>query len=807
VVSLASEKTTLLTRSVQHRIIVTGNVVQNASVSNNKDFIMIVHWYRIGVVLLAISLFSPLLSAQAPIAPWDVYLACKGVASLDSARIETDAEVSRLKEFCALDLPRIGNRYASSELSRWRTSLSALPSDVIISELRLHGEEVIASLLQSVNQIQVGGGFNLQFDYGQVVLTTRQRATLDSLAESIKVTLQLSPNQIIDIVGYADSPNRTADPTNLAFANGRAEAITSYLVSRGIDRARLAPRGEVIRVPSRATNSQEDARRVTLGTPGTSILPLQRTSGTATPAVELGVSALVLGTTDFLLERAREQVEHYLLQAGSSRICASETWEQYLRATCGLMPDVDKESGADKGARTYWPSIDIIRAAIRDDLSELPFMLGQAHLRSYVQDSSKPTENREVALFGLAMLPYLREVAAGTPPLEAFAPRIEAFSQQRFPVFDAATSGDRLDNVPEVVQYLRQAQTLVGTVRSAAEDLAPYWDSQQLVDSVALYAVKTLILNVERGVQTEVFRDYRRSWTTHLDMFVTGAREAQRLAALVDSSWVRIRTIAADSAAATRQLALLSNLLSDAAEIAFVISNTGIGDELQEWRSATAPMLELVSNVRGQNYAGALNATLRIAATSTAGQRFDTDQLRLLAFTNDIAQARNSEDVRSAFQRFVGEGPGYQAKRRSDGQYWRLNAYVGLSAGPELLMDAPEGTEDLGLSFGLAVPIGVEFGKGTSEGRSWGGFLQLLDLGAIASARIAGGDGVETFPDFEFGSIVAPGIFGTMGWADAPLTTGLGISYVPLARRSADDDEIGAVKATLFIAVDIPLFP
>jgi hypothetical protein len=179
----------------------------------------------------------------------------------------------------------------------------------------------------------------------------------------------------------------------------------------------------------------------------------------------------------------------------------------------------------------------------------------------------------------------------------------------------------------------------------------------------------------------------------------------------------------------------------------------------------------------------------------------------VLSFTTEIAQARGAGDVEAAFSRLVSDGPGYQGKRDGQGTYWRVNGYGGVSAGFEALTEAVEGGDRVGGSLGLTLPIGIEVGTRTRGHSTSGAFIQLLDLGAIASARVFNSSAVETFPEFQFGSVVAPGVFYARGMADKPFTALYGIAYFPQARQLEGGSAAGALRATLSFAVDIPFFP
>ena len=169
--------------------------------------------------------------------------------------------------------------------------------------------------------------------------------------------------------------------------------------------------------------------------------------------------------------------------------------------------------------------------------------------------------------------------------------------------------------------------------------------------------------------------------------------------------------------------------------------------------------------------------------------------------------ARQTVDVQSAFERLVQNGPGYQAKRGSPDRYWRVNAYAGIAAGGEFLQDSVGGASRFGVTLGLSLPVGIEVGSGAGKDGSKGIFVQLVDLGGIASARLTGGSELESFPKFTLGAVVAPGLFYVRSLGGSPFSLLAGAAYVPQARANAAGDTFGGIRVTVGAGVDIPLFP
>ncbi len=76
-----------------------------------------------------------------------------------------------------------------------------------------------------------------EFDTNSSTVRPQFRATLDDIAQ----TLNSYPETYIDVYGHTDSDG--SDAYNLDLSNRRAQSVSSYLASRGVNRARIATEG------------------------------------------------------------------------------------------------------------------------------------------------------------------------------------------------------------------------------------------------------------------------------------------------------------------------------------------------------------------------------------------------------------------------------------------------------------------------------------------------------------------------------------------------------------------------------------
>jgi OOP family OmpA-OmpF porin len=78
---------------------------------------------------------------------------------------------------------------------------------------------------------------NLQFELGKAVIKPTSFPALDILAQTFKD----APTWKLSLVGHTD--NTGTEPFNLKLSRARAEAVKSYLVSKGVDPLRITTDG------------------------------------------------------------------------------------------------------------------------------------------------------------------------------------------------------------------------------------------------------------------------------------------------------------------------------------------------------------------------------------------------------------------------------------------------------------------------------------------------------------------------------------------------------------------------------------
>ncbi len=206
------------------------------------------------------------------------------------------------------------------------------------------------------------------------------------------------------------------------------------------------------------------------------------------------------------------------------------------------------------------------------------------------------------------------------------------------------------------------------------------------------------------------------------------------------------------------------------------------------------------------NYGEAVLGLLGFQRIATLGPKLP--QSPILIFLTDIAQARQPSDVQRLLQDYAAPPGSYIVKRTDGASFFGLNSYLGLGAGCESVAGVSKVLHGCPLSAGIALPIGFEVTLGHHRGRSYGLFLQFLDLGALASYRLGSSDSLEQAPKVGFKELYSPGAYLVIGFSGIPLSLGLGYSVTPDLRTLKSNGTSRAAHhlPSMFVGMDVPLF-
>lgn len=172
---------------------------------------------------------------------------------------------------------------------------------------------------------------------------------------------------------------------------------------------------------------------------------------------------------------------------------------------------------------------------------------------------------------------------------------------------------------------------------------------------------------------------------------------------------------------------------------------------------------------------------------------------KLIHFVNDMALAKNSEDVEKAIEAIALPSGSYSIKRASHFNA-SLNSYPGILIGNEVA----SGSVAV-FSTGFTTPVGLSFAWGTKKGFSHGIYMPVIDLGALVRLHFDDTSSTSALPEFNFINLFSPGLYYNLGFRNSPLSLHIGGQYAPKLRRRENAEPVESFFFGGGLTVDIPL--
>lgn len=558
-------------------------------------------------------------------------------------------------------------------------------------------------------------------------------------------------------------------------------------------------------------------------------------------ATGIDQATVLSGLSDFLVERAREELTVWLVARVGKQVCDDEP------GSVALLPQSCALLGTDARLVTT-TGIELLQEAARRDVRALPRRLAA---RAYAATPDGPrtqAQSRQRAL-ALATAVLAREVELvldGAEPLDALA------------AWSAGTAWDAAAWDPKWTDA--GATPAQGT---AAEWLAP----------ALLHVASTVaaVLPTHDGAVgfSDGTRDARAvgAWTTAaalVDLQASGLDAARRdLGGPLPptaTAWASVHEVVDAVLLAGRRadeleaaLAALPATATDAQRLALYVRYVALALEpvdaalgaadglvtvdpasLVGAQAALALAGEVVDSARRVAEAAAgLDWTRAVSAALSFGQVVDPEpaaggkkpghknalaglrtSVRAASFAAGLAEAEDPADARRAIELIVAPVGGYGRKREAGaGVYVTLNSYVGAGGGVEVSWGAVEeadgtaecGARPAGAAFPMAT-LGLDLGGPVGGGWSLGAHVSALDLGGLAAARFDASDTEATRVNVT--QVFAPGAWLVLGTSHAPFAFGLGAEATPALREDGSTGQpLNTVRVSAFVAMDLVLLP
>lgn len=537
----------------------------------------------------------------------------------------------------------------------------------------------------------------------------------------------------------------------------------------------------------------------------------------ASTGLGLPGSTFLMGLTDFLVKRTKQELSIAFFRDFQKVVKRSEEMQYLFPTTTKVLLKIDENIYQFKA---FW---EVLRESFLTDLEDLVY-----NLEDYVQQSSKIKD------------PLVRHM------MSDFFKIIELFYDKTTPsdVINYLAEDAYLHTVtPDVdsskfVPILQSSLQILGLLSKSfeQEDANGYWVEPEMVTKMLRNPVITtlylgLIYQQSKDIQMgeKTFAQYLeplsirenaarvRSLLNTFKEFLDKAKALERLAKDMrrKANERRRDRNAAPLTDADKELEYdeyydFTQNICDLLLYAYDFKKEILGASTKE-DSLVHTYLTIVSDINGmaleirkKHYTSALINTLFIIEKLLPEGKFNCERQVMLKYGTFIAtavKAKTAAEVSDAIAAFA-LPPGGSAIKKYSKFSIAINAYVGLSAGQEILTNVGSNPY-----YAVTTPIGVTFNWGFKNFGSIGILASVLDIGALTAFRFQD-DNVSELPDLKFENVLAPGGYLVYGVPKYPIAIGIGAQLGPNLRTVTNGTLVTKTSGWrwgAFIAVDIPI--
>ena len=228
-----------------------------------------------------------------------------------------------------------------------------------------------------------------------------------------------------------------------------------------------------------------------------------------------------------------------------------------------------------------------------------------------------------------------------------------------------------------------------------------------------------------------------------------------------------------------------------------------------EWVLVVRDIRAIMEHINRREYVAAVAILSRHLELPGLDQELYDTLFKYISFVQALINAKDADEILTALDQAADPVGSYRHKR-SYPMTVSLSAYPGLGLGREQFVEginADRVVNNVGFTapFGLAVSFSGASGPDDNKA-SWTFFAPILDVGAIASARLL--DSMAVLPEFSWENFLAPGLVIQHGCKNSPLSIHFGVQYSPQVRRITPTlmEQDRLLRFNAGISVDLHLF-
>ncbi|HEY7724494.1 MAG TPA: hypothetical protein VH880_04120 [Anaeromyxobacteraceae bacterium] len=486
-------------------------------------------------------------------------------------------------------------------------------------------------------------------------------------------------------------------------------------------------------------------------------------------------SAIVAGLADFIVDRARTEAVEFALDQISEVLCARKEARQLFPSLCAL-------ATAAEQVRTSLVPGRMLRDAVVADLRALSRNLAA------VAEADPRLAARNELVCGLR----LSDAVVGglerrEPPLSLVLGAAERLASEcPCPVLLGWQAECRKES----------AGTAAGQALTAASRLAIARAGDRKPGlSLDPADVLAEVLAVLDGYQAA--EEVREK-----------AREAARI--LVGPA-VRVR-LAVDgyqSAGPDQRRAAARELLAASVDFLGAAIDAGLamgkeGPDADRARQRVASVVAMARHLLAGDYSAGITDLVG-SGFFDAGQEPYGSLLRMSSLVVEVSAARTSADVARALETAASPAGTWRLRRKKT--VWGLSARLGLAVAAERVQGSPPVPD--GTVLGFHAPVGIDASLPVGRTSAFGAMLQVLDLGTVVGARVAGSPGAagaRDRPEVGIAQVFAPGAALFLGIGRTPFVLSAGGAWSPSLRPVATGEARNVWRVGASLSVDVPIF-
>ncbi|MCP4438130.1 MAG: hypothetical protein GY810_04230 [Aureispira sp.] len=536
----------------------------------------------------------------------------------------------------------------------------------------------------------------------------------------------------------------------------------------------------------------------------------------ASTGLGLPASTFLLGLTDFLVKRTKQELTIAFFRDFQKIVSESDEMKYLFPSTTKVLLKIGEDIYQFKA---FW---EVLRESFLKDLENLVY-----HLDDYIQNS-KRIESLSIKYMMSDFFKIIELFYEQTTPAEV----IHYLSEDAY-----LHNLTPLDDTAKFIPVIQSSFKILGLLSESIEDADKngYWADPRLISKMLkdtitrdLYLGLVYEKGKEIAVGEQTLGDHLASLRGHsvrcrafinkLFTFIEKGRKLKRVAdGMRRRDLERKRSKGANPVTeAEKEMEYdeyfdFTQGICEMALYAYDFKKELLGSSNNEdslvykYIGIIHDLNSMGLSIRKQHFTSALISSLFIIEKLLPEGKFHCERKILMKYGTFIATAVNAKtaaEVSDAIAAFA-LPPGGSAIKKYSKFSIALNAYVGLSAGQEVLKNIGPKTY-----YAVTTPIGVSFNWGFKNYGAIGIMASVFDIGALTSFRFQD-DSVNELPDLKFENVLAPGGYLVYNLPKYPLSLGVGAQLGPNL-RSVKDNNLNISTTSgwrwgAFLAVDIPM--